>query len=131
MSLAIARVSATPDHDLFQDLARVYSDNHLTMKTKKCGFDNFANGITNGAAWYVVAGGMQDYNYLYTNCFEITVEMSCCKFVQEPVLNEKWNENKDSMVRFLNEVHKGVKGHVKDENDNLVSGAEIVVENVK
>ena len=124
-------MSATPDHDLFQDLARVYSDNHLTMKTKKCGFDNFANGITNGAAWYVVAGGMQDYNYLYTNCFEITVEMSCCKFVQEPVLNEKWNENKDSMVRFLNEVHKGVKGHVKDENDNFVSGAEIVVENVK
>lgn len=44
-------------------LARVYSGAHKTMAADKpisCGGDDFTHqgGITNGAAWYSVAGGM-------------------------------------------------------------------------
>ena len=71
--------SAAPDDKVFRMLATVYASNHNEMKTGTvCPGDNFPNGITNGAKWYDVPGGMEDFNYVHSNCFEITMELSCC-----------------------------------------------------
>jgi len=70
-------------------------------------------GITNGAKWYNVAGGMQDYNYLHSNTFEITVEMACCKFPHARDLPNQWSNHKESLLKFMNLTHLGVKGQVK------------------
>ena len=64
----------------------------------------FVDGITNGALWYSVSGGMQDWNYLNTNCFEITVEMSCNKYPQKGELAHYWNENKQSLLAFMEQA---------------------------
>lgn len=61
--------SKSPDDDVFRHVSRVYSYAHPTMYkgAPMCPFsssDSFPEGITNGAAWYAVQGGMQDYNYL-------------------------------------------------------------------
>lgn len=122
--------SATPDDDIFRKLALTYSENHPEMHLNKrqCDGDNFKDGITNGAAWYSVSGGMQDYNYLNSNCFEITVEVGCCKFPPEDTLQGFWNDNKQSLLEYLKLVHTGLNGFVKDKvSGNGIEGAEINV----
>ena len=52
--------SSTPDDLLFRHLAKIYSKNHNTMghlNRSSCDFDQFFDGITNGANWYPVCGG--------------------------------------------------------------------------
>jgi len=102
--------SATPDDLLFKQIALTYSTNHRFMSARS----NFANGITNGAEWYVLYGGMQDWNYLNTNDFEITVELSMRKFPQENTLSIHWNDNKKSLIEYIKFVHKGVRGVITD-----------------
>lgn len=80
---------------------------------KLCHQDKFPGGITNGAKWYVVKGGMQDFNYLFTNCFEITVEMSCCKYPEDDKLQEEWENNKESLITYLEQAQTGIKGVIK------------------
>ena len=61
-----------------------------------------------------MAGGMQDYNYLHTNAFEITVEVSCCKFPSAQRLQKFWEDNKKSLLEYLKAVHTGIKGFVRN-----------------
>jgi len=125
--------SKSPDDDVFQSLARSYSMNHPTMAKPGpvCGDDNFKDGITNGAKWYNVAGGMQDYNYLHSNDFEITVEMGCCKFPEAKELPGLWADHRPPLLAFLKRVHMGVKGTVRDGDRKTIANAEIHVRPLK
>lgn len=112
--------SASPDDDIFRQLALTYSTNHKKMsqqiKDKTCitPDDNFEDGITNGADWYPVPGGMQDYNYLHTNSFELTLELGCDKFPADKRLKTFWDDNKPALIAFMEMSHAGIKGIVSN-----------------
>ena len=122
--------TASPDDDLFRQVSLSYSNAHATMHLgQPCpgSSETFQNGITNGAAWYSINGGMQDYNYLNTNCFEVTIEQGCQKYPEAYKLEGIWNANKDALLAFLWQVHLGVKGFVTDENGVGIPNATIDV----
>ena len=79
-SVAISRnsnlnLAPFPDDTLFIDLSLRYSETNLPMYNSV----QFEDGITNGADWYSITGGMQDWNYRFAACNEVTIELSNVK----------------------------------------------------
>jgi len=122
----------TEDHLFFKHLASTYANNHLSMLDQtKCTRWYFTDGITNGAEWYPLVGGMQDFNYLFSNDMEITLEVSCCKYPKKYYLNNLWDENRESLFAYLEQVHRGIKGLVVLQSGETVPGATVEVENME
>ncbi|RWS24665.1 Csa-PI kinase-like protein [Leptotrombidium deliense] len=125
-----AASSLSPDNDVFKHLATLYSFNHQTMnKGQPCpdGSQGFVNGTTNGAAWYPLSGGMQDFNYLNAGCMEITLELSCCKYPPSGMLPQFWNHNKIALLTYMGETHRGVFGFITDQKGNPVPKATLKI----
>ncbi|XP_072908788.1 carboxypeptidase M-like [Hemitrygon akajei] len=113
----------SPDDDVFKYLAKVYSFNHNMMYKGNLCKMKFMDGVINGAKWYSITGGMQDYNYVWGQCFEVTIEVSCCKYPPASQLPRFWEQNKVALIVFVRQAHLGVKGRVFDEDGNPVSKA--------
>uniref|UniRef100_A0A673UUC5 Carboxypeptidase M n=1 Tax=Suricata suricatta TaxID=37032 RepID=A0A673UUC5_SURSU len=89
------------------------------------------NGIENMYFIRQISSGMQDYNYIWAQCFEITLELSCCKYPHEEKLPFFWNKNKASLIEYIKQVHLGVKGQVFDQNGNPLPNVIVEVQNRK
>ncbi|XP_075065612.1 carboxypeptidase M [Mixophyes fleayi] len=105
-----------PDNDVLRYLALLYSKNNAPMYNGiSCeNTISFTDGITSGASWYKLQGGMQDYNYIFSQCVEITLEVSCCKYPDSSTLQQYWIDNKVSVIEYMKQVHMGIKGQVFD-----------------
>ncbi|KAM5193523.1 carboxypeptidase Z [Mantella aurantiaca] len=127
--------SPTPDEKVFKMLSKTYVASHPKMSdqsTERCGGNFVSKGsVINGADWYSFSGGMSDFSYLHTNCFELTLELGCEKFPLEDELYTAWQDNKESLLSFIEMVHRGIKGVVKDEHGNGIKNARISVKGVR
>ncbi|KAB0404188.1 hypothetical protein E2I00_003889, partial [Balaenoptera physalus] len=127
--------SPTPDEKMFKLLAKAYADVHPMMMDKsenRCGGNFLKKGsVINGADWYSFTGGMSDFNYLHSNCFEITVELGCVKFPAEEALYTIWQHNKEPLLNFVEMVHRGIKGVVMDKFGKPVKNARILVKGIR
>jgi hypothetical protein len=86
-----------------QELSLGYSERNPEMHSSS----EFDNGITNGAAWYVVRGGMQDWSYVWFNDLQITVELSHVKWPSYSEIPGFYKSNRDSMLYYMKQVHHG------------------------
>lgn len=101
--------TACPDDKTFRYMASVYSHSHRNMSLST----EFQEGITNGAAWYPIYGGMQDWNYIHGGCFELTLEISDNKWPNAEELPMLWEYNKVSMLNLVaSTVKAGIHGKI-------------------
>ena len=101
-------------------LCRQVSSSYMT--------DTYSNGITNGAAWYMIGGGRQDYMNGYAECREETIECSSTKCPSASQMPNFWNINKNAIFAFANQVLYGIHGTVVDaESKAPIGGATITL----
>ncbi len=115
--------SATPDDALFIQQSLTYSYLNTPMYNSYW----FPQGITNGAAWYVIYGGMQDWNYVWMGCNEVTIELSDSKWPPYSQIAGLWNDNRDSMLAYMELCLDGVRGVVTDAVTGLPVSATVRV----
>ncbi|CAH1799301.1 unnamed protein product, partial [Owenia fusiformis] len=126
--------SEAPDDDIFRQMALTYSYSHGRMYAwvlhLNCDW-NFTDGISNGADWFYVKGGMQDYNYVKFGVFEITIEMECCKYPDYSKMDDFWHENLPSFMNSWKNIHRGIKGIISDSRGNPVPNARVYIDSRK
>uniref|UniRef100_A0A8C5I6Z6 Inactive carboxypeptidase-like protein X2 n=1 Tax=Gouania willdenowi TaxID=441366 RepID=A0A8C5I6Z6_GOUWI len=125
----------TPDDHVFRWLAFSYASTHRLMtdaSRRVCHTEDFAkeDGTINGASWHTAAGSMNDFSYLHTNCFELSMYVGCDKFPHENELPEEWENNRESLLVFMEQVHRGIKGVVRDLQGRGIANATISVEGI-
>jgi len=101
--------TASPEDAHFIQLALAYSSHNSPMYNGP-----FPQGITNGCDWYVIYGGMQDWNYVWQGDKEITMEISTPFWPDESTLPGYWEDNRESMLSYMEEIHHGIKGIITD-----------------
>ncbi|KAJ3683618.1 hypothetical protein LUZ60_013845 [Juncus effusus] len=100
---------ACPDDLTFKYMASVYSESHYNMSLST----EFPGGITNGAFWYPIYGGMQDWNYINGGCFELTLEISDIKWPKSSEIPIIWEHNRMSMLSLVASLVKtGIHGRI-------------------
>jgi hypothetical protein len=58
-----------------------------------------------------------DYNYWYRGCYELTIEITCCKYPAPSQLITIWNENKKALVSYLLQANTGIRGIIQFANN--------------
>ncbi len=103
----------------YADLCHAVSSSYMT---------EYNNGVTNGAQWYMIGGGRQDYMNGYAQCREMTIECSDTKCPNASQMPNFWNINKNSIFAFMNQCLNGIHGTVVDaESKAPIGGATITL----
>jgi carboxypeptidase D len=108
--------TACPEDALFIYLSRRYSQYNGPMYNNPA-FPPY--GITNGSDWYVIYGGMQDWNYVWMGDHEVTIELSNQQPPDTSQLETLWQQNRLSMRYYWLEAKYGVRGVVTDSATGL------------
>ena len=114
-----------PDNDAFIKLSLEYSTYNSPMYN-----GSFSQGITNGAAWYVITGGLQDWAYHVTGSLDVTIEYYDTKWPSASVLDGLWDDNRESFMHFIKAARYGINGVVTGSDTGLPLDATVTVSGI-
>ncbi|MBI4403787.1 MAG: succinylglutamate desuccinylase/aspartoacylase family protein [Deltaproteobacteria bacterium] len=106
------------DDPVMRWMARNYADRNKPMYNVH--YANFVHGVTYGFEWYQILGGMQDWASHYEQSIHATAEVSNVKWPQASTLPTFWQDNKDSLLQYLEDGLMGVHLRVTDTHGNLL-----------
>lgn len=116
------------DDDWWVYVSRQYAD--VVQANSPAGyFTDLDNGITNGYAWYTIAGGRQDYMNYENNCREVTLEISSVKLPPPAELPDFWEYNYRSLLNYMEQSLFGIRGLITDAQTGEAIAAEVYIEN--
>jgi len=101
-----------PDNEWFRLISAEYAD------AARDGHPDYMNlfpgGISNGAYWYVIYGGRQDYVTAFLQGREITLEISN-EFIP-PASDLSWfyERNRNALINYIKQATYGLHGKVTD-----------------
>lgn len=104
----------TYDRHPFDNLIKNLSIHYAELNPQMKNSSSFSQGVTNGADWYRLNGGMQDWSYFWYGDLQVTVELSDSKWPSYSKINTFYQNNKNSMLKYLSSVHQGGGFHFSD-----------------
>ncbi|MFC2079935.1 M14 family zinc carboxypeptidase [Bacteroidota bacterium] len=116
-----------PDDEWYKFISREYADEAHVVNPNY--MDDFQDGISNGADWYVINGGRQDYVNHYLQGRELTLELSNIKKLASESLESYWNYNQWSLINMISQASYGIHGNVSDKNSGKSLQAKIWIQN--
>lgn len=119
--------TATPDDDLFLSLARTYADANPALASSN-GHPSYDHGVCNGADWYAINGGLQDWSWIWRGDANLTLEISQIKWPSATTLPGYWDDNLESMLAYIERVRDGARGTVVDADDGTPVAAEVRID---
>jgi len=111
-----------PLDELVKELSVAYSELNPEMRSST----EFPGGITNGAQWYVVRGGMQDWSYFWHNDLQITLEVSHEKWPDYSEIPGFYQSNRNSMIEYMKRIHQGAGFKIDGKN---LAGEVTIIQN--
>ncbi|MFO7669312.1 MAG: M14 family zinc carboxypeptidase [Bacteroidales bacterium] len=112
-----------PDDSWFRFVSREYADEARSVDPAYMSL--FEDGITNGAQWYKINGGRQDYVTWYLEGREITLELSNIYRLGSGLLDEYWQKNQRSLLNYMAQCMYGIRGKVTDSDTGFPVSARV------
>mmetsp|Transcript_9515 Transcript_9515/g.11036 ORF Transcript_9515/g.11036 Transcript_9515/m.11036 type:complete len:553 (+) Transcript_9515:372-2030(+) len=110
---------AAPDDGAFIKAALEYSLRVNVFKNNPL----HKRGITNGAQWYPVYNGMQDWMYVKTGCMQLTIEMNKQKWPSISQVPDLFEQQRDALIAFPYAFgFDSVRGYIRDGEGNPLEG---------
>ncbi len=103
-----------PLHNMIKHFSFEYAKLNNNMKNSYV----FSDGIVNGAKWYQINGGMQDWSYHWHNDLQVTIELSNTKWPSLSEIPKQYSLNRDAMIKYMGYIFSGAGFYFSDKSTN-------------